>query len=157
MFDVKVFRSPAALKHYLNGGLQIGTLQEPINSIHGWPNLVGKTLIFNTPAATVTFVDGDFARPDNVATFKEVKTKVEATVAGVVLLLDNKTVWAVETNPTNGITIDKDGTANPILGLSPAADMANVVHTGIGAASGLYQFATNNGGELVAVMKDAAV
>lgn len=109
------FKDIAEMQHFLNGGVIGGPCRAAIGDI------VGKTLIIG--ATTVTFVaagsgvDGD----QRALRFKDIRAQIQSAVATVdVLLLDGR-IGIVLKTPAS-LTIDKDGTSNPLLGFNSAAD-----------------------------------
>ena len=76
MYKIFKFRDIAEVQNFLNGGL-LGT-----DVSKGVAGLIGKTLSFTSPAAgVVTFVAG--TAPDDKLMFADIKTQIEAVVAGV--------------------------------------------------------------------------
>lgn len=114
------FKDIVETEHFLNGGVFGGRA-------YAVANIVGKTLIIG--ATTVTFeavgsgVDGD----QSALRFKDIKAQIEAAVATVDVLLMNEKLAIIEKTPTNGVTVDKDGTANELLGFDKVADTVGKV------------------------------
>jgi len=76
VYKIHKFRDITEVQNFLNGGL-LGT-----NVSKGVVGLVGLQLTFTSPVGVVTFAPG--AGPDpSVLSFKDIKTQVEAAVAGV--------------------------------------------------------------------------
>ena len=120
-FVTRKFREVEEVDLFLNGGLIGGTeIVGGADGLYGVNGLVGKTLIFIKPsAATVTFVAG--ADPYRL-TYKEIKAQIEAAIAAVSVRQYMKKLVVVEATPTNGVTIDKTGTGNTLLGFDKNND-----------------------------------
>lgn len=129
------FREMDELTYFLNGaviGPDISWFAQSIKSGGGGtkdaPVLATKT--FKTkapgPAGTCTFVAG--ADAAGRLTPKEIKTQIEAAIANVKVYFLSGRIVIQETTPTNGITIDKTGTANSALGFDIAEDMVAKVY-----------------------------
>lgn len=110
----------AELQHFLNGGI-VGA-PFPYDGFYG---LVGKTLIFTSPSAvTVTFtasVDPNNPDPSKL-TLKDLHDQIAAAIATVSALGQGGRLALLEFAPASGIALDKDGTANVILGFSKTED-----------------------------------
>ncbi len=131
------------IEDLLNGCLILG----PFDSKPGLP-LGAKTLIFSTPAATVTFSGSAGA----LLTPEQIQDEIENTVglSGYSRYRGEQSGPRYSQSPLGvihrqliiiqkdtGFTIDKDGTANPILGLSTTAD---IVSAGVIAAAKIAGF-----------------
>jgi hypothetical protein len=134
MLRHRKFPSLAAIDHFLNGGVVGGkNLREQNYRPGGDPavgiwGLVGKTVIFNTPSDTVTFVAGSIV---GFLTVGEILDQIATQAAGVLpSLAEDGTLRFIEAVPSTGIVVDNAGTANADLGLpvAPAADMTGVVY-----------------------------
>lgn len=113
------FASLADLNAYLGGRLRGSTnLMRSGESLY----LHGLTLIFTTPAETVTFAATP-AVAQVPLTIQEVKTQIEAQTTGVVVGFVNGALELYMSTP-GAIGIDKDGTANALLGFDNSADRA---------------------------------
>lgn len=111
-FKTYKFADILKLQQFLNGGLHTGS-----DPRKGFDGIVGKTLVFTQPAAaTVTFAAG--SAKYNFLTFSEVKSQVEAAVAGIEVLQDGAELVFIETSPTNGVSIT-GGTAASLMGIKP--------------------------------------
>lgn len=141
----------------LNGTLVLGPYPNT-----GLP-LGGLTLIFATPAATVTFSGS----PGANKTVDEIMAEIELAAATIVTTkrtAHNSLQYSASPNGGGpvvqmlialrldaGITIDKDGTANPLLKIStvadtvgrPAADPADIISFGQGLTQGHYAVIIN--------------
>ena len=111
------------MDRFLNGGVMGG--QDLTKSKHYRNgkvyNLHGKTLKLN--AATCTFADAANAG----RTFAQIKTAIQAALAGTtVTWQDGHLVVALAA----GLTVQSDGTSNPIFGFSSATDMVGTVYNG---------------------------
>jgi hypothetical protein len=119
---------------FLNGGLFGGYLK---NGVYG---LDGKTLILDSPQVanptpppptlpqTMTF-----SAPAGFLSFQDIITQITAGFTGVHAKGKRGELVIIEDTPTDGITVDKDGTANSLLGFS---SYANTVGTVYAAPSG---------------------
>jgi hypothetical protein len=132
---------------FLNGAVVGGSVNRaqgggtPANLGAGINGLVGKTLKFTKPAVvTVTFVvsssaggsaDPPGTNPDPYTLlFKDIKKQVEAAIATVKVLLDSEQkIVFVEATPSGGVTLDKTGTANTLLGFDNNEDVVGKVYT----------------------------
>jgi hypothetical protein len=124
---------------FLNGGL-VGAV-DVINGAegnYGVYGLVGKTLKFIQPSATtVLFVaSADPNNPDpNRLTYKDIKEQVEAAIGAVSVQQRMRKLVLIEATPTNGVTIDKTGTANPFLGFDKNTDTVGTKYGSIGGTA----------------------
>ena len=125
-FMTRKFREVEEVDLFLNGGLiAAGDVVGGAEGNYGINGLVGKTLKFTQPSAvTVTFVASvDPLNPDpSRLTFKDIKAQVEAAIAAVSVRQLMRKLVLVEVTPTNGVTIDKTGTANTLLGFDKNND-----------------------------------
>lgn len=142
-FVTRKFREIEELDLFLNGGLVAGA--DVINGVggnYGVYGLVGKTLKFTQPSAvTVTFVvspDPNSTDPERL-TFKDIKSQVELAIADVSVQQCMRKLVLVEVVPANGITIDKTGTANPLLGFDKNNDTVGTKYGGIGETAPCLQ------------------
>lgn len=120
-------------QHALNGGIS-GGAQITGGRIMG---LHGKTLIFNTPAGTVTFSDptGAGLSPDDI------QTQIQAVHAGLVAQFYRGYLRIIEATPTSGVVLDTDGTANVVFGFGNKVDTTGIVYAPYdGAAPRLLEF-----------------
>jgi hypothetical protein len=125
------FKDIVELQHFLNGGV-VGGRAEVVNSI------VDKTLIIN--GTTVTFAAaGQGVNGDSYALrFKDIRTQIMAQVATVdVLLIDGKI--AIILKVPGAVTIDKDGTANTLLGFDPQVDTVTKLYAKPGSVAPAWE------------------
>jgi hypothetical protein len=106
----------------------------------GISGLVGTTLIFVQPAVgTVTFAassgaGGSAASPNtnpdpNTLLFMDIKAQIEAVMTGVTVKLDGEgRMVIVEKTSTNGVTINKTGTSNRLLGFDSAQNSVGKIY-----------------------------
>jgi hypothetical protein len=80
----------------------------------------------------VASVDPNNPTPDRL-TFKDIKVQVETAIGAVSVRQLMRKLIFVESTPTNGVTIDKTGTANILLGFDKNND---TVGTKYGPISG---------------------
>ena len=141
---VRKFTELFELETFLNGGIIAGRADgaqnggTPANVGQGIYGLVGKTLKFTSPSSTtVTFAAAsgagssvDPAVPEaqrnpnpQVLLFKDIKLQVETAINTVKVTDRNGKLVFIEATPTNGVTIDKTGTANTLLGLPTNANV----------------------------------
>lgn len=129
---------------FLNGGL---IASRPVSNTQGggtpaglgvgFSGLVGTTLKFVLPSAvTVTFVAANGAggsadpvlpvaqrNPDPYTLlFQDIKKQIEAAIPAVVVTQYSQRLVLIEAAPSGGVTVDKTGTANAILGFGSAAN-----------------------------------
>lgn len=108
------FKDIVEMQHFLNGGVCGG-------QAHAVPGIVGKTLIIGATTVTFTAVAGGINGDQSALLFKDIRSQIQTAVATVdVLLIDGKIAIILKTPAS--LTIDKDGTANPLLGFNSAAD-----------------------------------
>jgi hypothetical protein len=115
------FMSIDTFEWFLRGGIIGGLLRMNSESAPGLFGLVGETATFTLPSASVTFVAG--ADPSGYLTFAEIKTQIEAAVAGIIVSLNNGRLHIIESTPTNGVDIGSAGAqlARAILGFNGSA------------------------------------
>jgi hypothetical protein len=149
------FRKFSRLEHatsFLQGHL-VGSvsLLRNGNSLY----LHGKTLIFTTPSATVTFD----ATPDGTQiplTLAQVKSQIEAGASGVTCHFSEGRLDLFMATP-GSIALDKDGTANAQLGFSTTADSSAAVYAAPGgSAPALVQIVPDTGSNSFVVVTDDA-
>lgn len=125
------FKDIIELQHFLNGGV-VGGPALVVNDI------VDKTLIIG--ATTVTFaVAGEGVGGDKSALyFKDIRTQIMAAVATVdVLLIDGKI--AIILKVPGALTIDKDGTANRLLGFDTQVDTVSKLYAKPGSVAPAWE------------------
>jgi hypothetical protein len=83
--------------------------------------LHGRTLIFATPAATVTFAASPAAAQVPL-TIAQVKAQIEAQTAAAVFVSFNQGALELRAAPAGVLVLDKDGTANALLGFDTVTD-----------------------------------
>lgn len=118
---------------FLNGGLILGELAgAPGGLAGGIYGLVGKTLKFTSPAVhTVTFVGSTPStnNPDAaVLGLADIKAQIEAVMTTLLVRSFGRRLVLIEATPSAGVTIDKTGTSNAILGAFTGADMVGKVY-----------------------------
>lgn len=115
--------------------------------------LHGKTLIFNTPSATVTFA----ASPTNAQvslTLAQVKTQIEAQATGVSCRFNRGRIELFMTTPGT-INLDLLGTANGLLGFDPTTDTSAAPYNiPGGSAPALVQVVPDTGSNSFMVLTD---
>lgn len=117
--------------------------------------LHGLTLIFTTPAETVTFAASP-ASAQVPLTLAQVKAQIEAQTTGVVVEFNMGRLELYMATP-GAIGIDKDGTANPLLGFATSADMAATPYAEPGGtAPALVQIVPDTGSNSYLVVVDNA-
>ena len=121
MDDAAVF-----LKGHIIGGVD---LTKNGSSLY----LHGLTLVFNTPADSVTFTASPAAAQVPL-TVQDVITQIEAQAAGVSARLNKGRLELYMTTP-GAINLDKDGTANAKLGFSRATDTSNAPYNAPGGSA----------------------
>jgi len=135
IWKVNKFRELDELNMFLNGAVVGGdvsyfaqTIAQGGGGQRDIPPLVGLT--FKTkapgPAGTCTFIAG--ANPGGKLLFKEIKSQIEGAIAGVKVRQFEGHLVIVESSPANGITIDKTGTANAVLGFDTGNDTIGKVY-----------------------------
>lgn len=137
------FRRIDDVSAFLNGGVVGGSVNRaqgggtPANIGAGINGLVGKTLKLSSPSAkTITFTTASSATPPGTnpdpytLLFKDIKAQVEAVATDVVVLLDaEQRLLLLEKAPSQGVTVDKSGTANTLLGFDDDLDTVGKLYT----------------------------
>lgn len=121
---IREFNTLQDMELFLRGGVRGGKrLAGRVQNLHN------KTLIFVQPAAaTVTFDEtAGAAGFSGGLTPQEIRDQIVDVVATVVPFYRDGLLNLVEAVPTNGVTIDKDGSANALLGFGSGTDAAGVV------------------------------
>jgi len=115
---VRKFSGLADLNAFIAGRL-LGSVEIP--KTHSSMYLNGLTLIFNTPAAVVTFASTP-AGAQVPLTFAQIKAQIETqTAAGVIASLrDGK--LELRAAPAGALVLDNAGTANSKLGFDGVVD-----------------------------------
>lgn len=126
------FREIAEVNLFLNGGIRGGVpidgFAQNIASGNGArmaPVLVGLTLVFTTPAKTVTFVAG--ADPAGRLTAKEIIAQIVSGGQLAATLFDGM-LAIVQGTPTTGVVLSNTGTANALLGFDTAVVTSGKVY-----------------------------
>ena len=150
---IREFADLFAAEFYLRGGIRGG--QQVVNASGLVQNLHGKTLIFNTPAGTVTFDESAGAAGlGGGLTLQEITAQIQAVHAGLQVSLRDRVLNIIEATPTNGVDLDKDGTANKLFGFSKATDNVGKVISAPGGTApvlvGIWG-KTNNDGYMVII------
>lgn len=130
------------LQDRLNGAITLGPI--PMNGLA----LDGLTLIFVSPAQTVTFVGVGLISPKDVLAAILAVTGVKGEIrakSGSYPSGPRESMVTISLWHSAGLTLDKDGTANTALRVSAVADTtllpiasANVVSISNGAQPGHY-------------------
>jgi len=126
------FREIAEVNLFLNGGIRggvaIDSFAQNISTGNGAlvaPVLAGKTLIFTTPAKTVTFaVGGD---PAGRLTAKEIIAQIVAGGQLAATLIGGQ-LAITEGTPSTGTVLSAAGTANALLGFDIAVATSGKVY-----------------------------
>lgn len=126
-FKVHTFATPNEVEFFLNGGVVGG---KSVVGIGGKVlGLHGTTLVFNSPAGTVTFSDATGAG----LTYQQVKAAIEAVHATVTVSFDHGRIRLVDSG--GAVSLDKTGTANTIFGFSTGSDTVGVAYAAPGGAA----------------------
>lgn len=138
-FTTHKFHEIGEMDLFLNGGLLASAdVIKGGEGNYGVYGLVGKTLKFTQPsAATVTFVAStDPNNPDpSRLTYKDIKGQVEVAIGAVSVQQYMRKLVFIEVTPANGVTIDKTGTANALLGFDKSADTVGTKYGSIGGTA----------------------
>lgn len=125
VFKFYKFATTDLMGYFLNGGITASG-----KPVRGYQNIVGKTLIFTSPAShTVTFTKGTSTDDPASLTFAEVATQIHAVMTGVVALATEDGLVLMESTPSAGVAVTKLGTANPVLGLDSSAATTGKIFT----------------------------
>ncbi len=126
--EAHIFPEPSDFRHFLNGGISGGKLRPQNGLIFGLHSL---TLVFNTPAGTVTFDDPT----GRGITLKDISEEIESDVATVRAFWKDQRLHLIEATPSTGLNLDLTGTANNALGFTKAVDSVGKVFAAPGAAA----------------------
>jgi hypothetical protein len=144
------FREVEEVDIFLAGGLiASGDVVGGVEGNYGVNGLIGKTLKFKQPSVTtVTFVlsvDPNNPNPARL-TYKDIKAQIEGAVAGVSAQQLMRHLVLIETTPLHGITIDKTGTANKLLGFDANTDTVGIFYGPISVTAPCLQgaYSTND-------------
>ena len=99
--------------------------------------LHGKTLVFNTPAATITFVATP-ASGQVALTLKEVKDQILAQSTSTITATYNRGRLEVRATTPGVINLDLTGTANALLGFSQSEDSVGTPVNAPGGANPVF-------------------
>lgn len=108
------------LQGWISGGKNVVNGSGRIMGLHN------KTLIFTTPAGTVTFSD---ASGDGL-TLKEVSDQITAAIASLSVSWKDGWISIHKTDMSDGVTLSKNGTANTAFGFSTAKDNVGLIYNG---------------------------
>lgn len=98
-------------------------------------NLDAKTLIFTQPEAkTITFATTPHSTQEPL-TLSQIITQINAGLTDPLASAIQGQLTFVEAIPDDGVTIDKAGTANKLLGLDSDDDMVGVIYNGPGGGT----------------------
>lgn len=158
-FITRKFREVEEVDLFLNGGL-IGAadILGGTEGNYGIYGLVGKTLKFTQPSSvTVTFVAStDPNNPDPLRlTYKDIKARIETAIAAVSVQQYMRKLVLIEVTPANGVTIDKTGTANALLGFDKNHNTVGTKYGPIGGSAPCLQgmYSTNDNMHVIGVYK----
>lgn len=118
------FDTTKEMEFFLQGGVRGGKVV--VNQWGRLYGLHGKTLIFTTPAATITFSDPTGAG----LTYEAISDQIRATATTLFVFWRDKIMHIQMATPTAAVVVDKDGTANSTFGFSGAKDHAGQYFTG---------------------------
>ena len=140
VLNVKKFSGLADLNSFIAGKLRGSTdLVKNPGSLY----LHGKTLIFATPVGTVTFAASPTAAQVPL-TVAQVRAQIEAAVATVSCRFVQGRLELFLTAP-GPLVLDKDGTANELLGFDTKTDSSVTPINPAGGASPTYVDLTPEG------------
>jgi hypothetical protein len=125
---LRKFRTIDEVQTFLNGGVWSGSRVAqvqgpPSNQAPGITGLVGKTLIFDAPgpAGTVTFVASSGSNPDpSTLLLSDIKAQIQAAIPTLSVTMFDGYLVVQEATPAFGVTVDRTGTANTLLGYGTA-------------------------------------
>jgi hypothetical protein len=119
MLKILRFGDTDSAENALNGGISGG---KPVSGkVMG---LHGKTLVFNTPAGTVTFSDSS----GEGLSVKDISDQVVAVQATLLVQFYNGYMRIREITPSGGVNLDATGTANSAFGFSSTGDTVGTVY-----------------------------
>jgi hypothetical protein len=122
---LRKFSNVEEVQFFLDGGILGGG--KTVGGVYG---LVGESITFTTPSATVTFVQGADVQ-NNTLTFAEIKAQIEAAITGsrVRSFGPDGAIGIIESTPTNGIALAAtDQVAKKLLGFPQAAAVTGKVY-----------------------------
>lgn len=143
VFMTRKFREVEEVDLFLNGGVLGGAdVVAGAGGNYGVYGLVGKTLKFKQPSvATVTFVlstDPNNTDPSRL-TYKDIKSQIETAIAAVSAQQFLRRLKLIEAAPSSGVTIDKTGTANTLLGFDKNVDTIGTKYGPVGGSAPCLQ------------------
>lgn len=99
--------------------------------------LDGKTLVFNSPGATVTFAT-TLPGPQQALTIKQIIDQINAvpTLAGYASAFEGR-LFIIDPAAATAVELDNTGTANAILGFDPAGVAGEIYNAPGGAPPAL--------------------
>ena len=121
------------VEHFLNGGIRGSGSKLDGKVVYGLHNL---TLVFNTPAGTVTFSDASNAGLSLV----DIKTQIETDVAALKVKFRDGHLWIIDDDVSGPVVLDATGTANTKFGFSDTTDSAGVVYATFGGTAPAVAF-----------------
>jgi len=128
------------MEHILNGGIRGGKqVVDGYGLVHG---LHGKTLIFTNPTTLLALGTTTFSDPTGAGlTYKQVNEQIQDTgnpgpfpLAGILSKFIDRSLWIIQSTPTDGIVLEGTGTANPLFGFSDATITGTVYAAPDGSA-----------------------
>ncbi len=122
------FETSTDAEHFLNGGISGGAEIVHAGRVLGLHN---KTLIFTSPAGTVTFSDPTGAG----LSAGDIKSQIEAALATLKVTYHGYKIRIIRATPTAPVVLSNTGTANPIFGFGSAVAATGVVFNPIGGAA----------------------
>jgi hypothetical protein len=135
MLKILRFGDTDAAEHTLNGGIVSGKqMSGKLLGLHG------LTLIFGTPAGTVTFNDPT----GEGLSVGDIKDQIVAVHATLTVQFYEGSLRIRDTDVSSAVVLDKDGTANAYFGFSKAKDISGTVYNPPdGAAPRLIDFSSS--------------
>ncbi len=139
---LRKFRTIDEVQNFLNGAVQSGSKVNsaqgpPSNNAPGITGLVGLTLIFDAPGptGTVTFTASTGSNPNpSTLLFSDIKAQIEAAIVTLRVTTFDGYLSIQEVTPTNGVTVDKSGTANMLLGFDTSINSVAKFYKPVAAA-----------------------
>lgn len=152
---IEKFETIEGMQFFLRGGLFTSTTVVAANpppqnrTVQGGVlNLVGQTITFAAPAATVTFAPATLGagevRDPNILLLKDIKAQVEAVSASIQVRTIDGRLGFIEATPTNGIHLAAlNEPARTLLGLPNNINIQTHVYGPPGTTTPAFEWAYN--------------
>lgn len=149
------FQSLDALNVFLQGGIEVGSQLNLVNGkVHG---LHGLTLVFTTPAGTVTFADADGLGLSLLDIITQINDDVATLKARSINDGGQQRLVIIEVSPTGGVVLDgATSTANQVFGFSESTVTGTFYNPPDGVAPRLIATESSPGNDSTVVIVEEA-